>query len=119
MMRATLRKLHSPDIEDLRHYVPGDPARFAFLLQLLVGPLDGPGEESFSVVVCTPGWLADNHERSDIVSGRHKLIVFEYDYERLEGFIESTVAAATGTSWEDLAAVLARFALWEFEDFSS
>jgi hypothetical protein len=28
-------------------------------------------------------WLRSNHEPSDIVMGRHKLIVFEYDYRRL------------------------------------
>jgi hypothetical protein len=55
MVRAVLRDLIvSPDPRTL----PGDPAGFAFGVQLLVGPADGPGEESFELTACSPEWLA-------------------------------------------------------------
>lgn len=54
-MRAVLRGFQlDPDPATL----PSDPAEFFRLAQLLVGPADGPGEESFDVTVCTPEWLS-------------------------------------------------------------
>jgi hypothetical protein len=56
LVRAMLRDLIlSPDPRTL----PGDPAGFVFGVQLLVGPADGPGEESFELTVCSPEWLAE------------------------------------------------------------
>jgi Immunity protein 8 len=61
-------------------FQPTEIDNFGFLLQILVGPEEGIGEESFDVMVCTPRWLIENHSPEDIVSGRHMLIMFRYDY---------------------------------------
>jgi hypothetical protein len=50
---AKIRYLHSPDI-DPDSYVPDDPTRFMFLIQMIAGPDGGPGEESFDFTVCPP-----------------------------------------------------------------
>jgi hypothetical protein len=69
-MRAVLRHLLlSPDPRTL----PGDPAEFAFGVQLLVGPADGPGEESFDLTVCSPEWLAGRCRSGELVNGLHQL----------------------------------------------
>lgn len=116
-MRGSLRRLHSPDVADLSGYHPERPDDFGFLLQILVGPEGGEGEESFDVVVCTPKWLEGQHGPSDVVSGRHHLIVFEYDYDRLAREIERVCESAEGQSWREVALKLSRFAHWEFEDY--
>ena len=53
-MQAVLRNLYCTEIEELESYLPDDPENFGFLLRAMVGPLDGGGEESFDVYVCTP-----------------------------------------------------------------
>jgi hypothetical protein len=59
-VRATLKGLHSPDIEDLERWVPnGEP--FGFLLQAMIGPSDGSGAESFTLQ--KPGDSALNSPR--------------------------------------------------------
>jgi hypothetical protein len=117
-MRAAVRRLHSPDVDDLREYVPGDPDVFGFLLQIMIGPEDGPGEESFDVYVCTPKWLMAKHGNGDIVEGTHMLIVFRYDYRLLRAFVEDKVRATEGTTWSDLARHLSLFGRWEFHDYT-
>ena len=86
-MRAQLKRLHSPDVYDLETFAPEPADDFGFLLQVMVGPEGVEGEESFDVMVCTPEWLKRNFKTSDIVIGRHRLIVFEYDYPRLKSFL--------------------------------
>jgi hypothetical protein len=117
VMRAELRRLHSPDVLDLVRYAPKTGEDFGFLLQILVGPSGGEGEESFDIMVCTLGWLKQTHEPSDIVIGRHYLFVFEYDYGRLNGYLEQYCANCSGESWLDVAQQLGRLGKWEFEDY--
>ena len=117
-MRAAVRRFHSPDIDDLERFRPADADSFSFLLQIMIGPADGDAEESFDVVVCTPTWLLRNHERKDIIFGRHRLVVLEYDFERIRRVIQDYCARLNAPTWEGLAAKLARLGKWEFEDYS-
>jgi hypothetical protein len=116
MMRGELKRLHSPDIYDLKNYRPEEPDNFGFLLQAMIGPANQEGEESFDMVVCTPEWLKRNHT-AEIVLGRHHLIVFEYDYEGLAGYIAAYAKKCTGESWQEIAQLLCRLGKWEFEDY--
>ena len=116
MMRAELKRLHSPDIDDLEAYRPDQPADFGFLLQAMIGPACLEGEESFDMVVCTPEWLK-RHHTTEIVSGRHHLIVFEYNFERLAAYIATYIQDCTGETWQEIAQQLSRLGRWEFEDY--
>ena len=79
-MNAELKRVHSPDIQNLESYMPENSETFGFLLQAMVGPEGEDGEESVDIEVCTPKWLEENYGQEDVVVGRHHLIVREYDY---------------------------------------
>lgn len=114
-MKATLLRLHSPDVNNLCAWTPeGD---FGILVQLIVGPCGEPGEESFDIVLCTPGWLGGEVHRKGVLDGRHHVIVSEYDYAGVEGYLRSRVEAADGKTWDELADSLGRLGRWEFEDY--
>jgi len=53
-MMAALKGLYSDDISDLKTYSPSEDNNFGLLVRVMVGPMDGQGEESFEVLVCTP-----------------------------------------------------------------
>jgi hypothetical protein len=116
-MRAKVRRLHSPDIHNLETYVPDEPDTFGFLLQILIGPEDGPGEEAFDVEVCTPKWLMRTYGPTAIIRGMHRLIVFEYDYARLRAFVEKQVCDVSGETWREVARQLALLGHWEFDNY--
>jgi hypothetical protein len=118
-MRAELKRLHSPDIDDLSTYRPTETDEFCFLLQVIAGPEGLDGEEAFDVVVCTPKWIARNNKPSALIVGRHYLIVFEYNYERIARFIEDYCVACEGSSWQEVAEKLGRLGRWEFEDYQA
>lgn len=118
-MRAALRRLHSPDVQDLTTFRPEDPTDFALLLQAMIGPEGEPGEESFDVLVCTPNWLVRHHTSDDVVIGRHHLIVFNYDFARLAAAIEQFCVACEGTSWSEVVSKLTCLGRWEFENYTS
>jgi hypothetical protein len=116
-MRAALRGIwFDPQPATL----PADPASFAFLTRLIVGPSDADGEESFDVTVASPDWLAARcREAGGILDGRHHLIVDPgtFDQAKLRDWLTQRVQAAQADSWPDLAAILARLGHWEFEDY--
>lgn len=115
-MRAELKRLHSPDVQNLASYVPVQRDNFGFLLQVMFGPLAHEGEESFDVMVCTPEWLKKNH-KADFIIGRHYLIVFQYDYNRLFDFLKEYCSRCAGETWQEVAQQLGRLGKWEFEDY--
>ncbi len=118
-MKAKLKSVHSPDIDNLSAYTPDDADNFSFLLQVFVGPLGEEGEESFDIEVCTPKWLSDNYQLDDILIGRHLLIVFNYNYDRIINKIKSYVESCSGDRWDQLAEKIGRLGRWEFEDYSA
>jgi hypothetical protein len=116
-MRAAIRYLHSPDVDDLESFQPADPANFMLLVQVMAGPADGPGEESFDVVVCTPAWLAERVRSNGPVIGRHHLIVDTYDFTAIEDALTNAVESEEAPSWNELGERLGRIGRWEFEDY--
>ena len=116
-MIAELKRLHSPDIYDLPSYVPEVSDNFGLLLQAMIGPKGTDGEESFDVQVCTPKWLLSHHDATDVVLGRHYLIVFEYNYGRLVKLISSYCNECSGQTWQEIAARLGELGKWEFENY--
>ncbi|MCU1273492.1 MAG: hypothetical protein JWO48_923 [Bryobacterales bacterium] len=116
-MTAELKRLHSPDVYDLRAYLPEVSDNFGFLLQAMIGPKGIEGEESFDIQVCTPKWLIGHSGRTDIILGRHYLIMIEYDYDRLVEKIASFCNECSGETWQEIAGRLSRLGKWEFEDY--
>lgn len=114
-MHAELRSLFSSDVEDLASYAPGDT--FCVTLRALIGPLGSAGEESFDFGVCSPNWLAAEVEREGIVAGRFYVIAATFDYEAIRRHVAKRIAQASGADWNEVAAKLARWFQWEFEDY--
>jgi hypothetical protein len=97
MVIPVLRRLHSPDVPDLTEFQPVDATNVGFLLlQMIVGPLEGEGEESFDVIVCIPRWLLENQAPDEVISGRHHIVMAEYNLKRLEEFITSYLCQCEG-----------------------
>jgi len=115
-VRATIRSLMSLDADDLDGWVPESEA-WALGLQILAGPDDGPGEESFDLTVCSLAWLTERVRRDGVYDGRHHLIVEWYDWPKIRALVERRVQQCDGATWRDVAEKLARFGYWEFEDY--
>lgn len=114
-MRAKLKRLHSPDI-DLSSFLPEDPTSFGFLLQFFAGPDDEPGDDSFSITVCTLSWLEQEKPKRMFFGSNH-LIVPNYDLKAIESFLARYCERCIGATWAEVALKLSRVARWEFEDY--
>lgn len=116
-MTPELKRLHSPDVDDLTHFSPATGEPFGILVQAMFGPVGVDGEESFDVVVCTPGWLEKKVIENSLYSGRHHLICSKFDLGQLIAFFEDYAREAEGENWQEVAEKLSRIAQWEFEDY--
>ena len=112
-----LRRLHSPDAEDLRSPGLEDSENFCLLVQALVGPRGERGEEGFSLLVCTPRWLADYLRDNKPLFARHYLFVDHYNYDAIRDRIDELCRTTSGHNWTEAAERLARYGYWEFEDY--
>ncbi|RIJ78089.1 hypothetical protein D1871_04165 [Nakamurella silvestris] len=115
-MKAVIRSFISPDA-DLDGEL--DPALDSLFFQMLVGPVDSDGEESFDLTVCTPAWLAEQTQASGIINGRHLLIVERIDFVAIKEYLAAEVAALDEDTWTDLATKIGRLGRWEFEDYQA
>ena len=82
----------------------------------MVGPADGPGEESFDFMLCTPDWFA-SEMKGNIAVGRHHVFIKRFNYSELRRFVEDYCATCSGTSWAEVGEKLGRLGKWEFEDY--
>jgi hypothetical protein len=117
-MRANLKGLHSPDAQDLKTYQPADERDFGILVQMMAGPYDGAGLESFDFVLCTPAWLQRKLESQKLIVGHHYIIVNRYDYQELWTFLEKQCLISEGRTWAEVARKLSVVGRWEFDNYS-
>lgn len=99
--------------------LPAEAESFAFSVQLLVGPADGSGEESFDLTVCSPEWLAQQCKSGAPIGGLHYVIVGwdTYDERVLRQWLGARVHAAEAETWEGIAKQLCFLSRWEFDDY--
>ena len=116
-MKAELKHLHSPDVENLKEYKPQVADDFGFLLQVMVSPKGEKGEESFDMMVVTPKWLMNKYGHSEVILGKHYVIVFEYNYQNLYNRLAYEIDAFEEKNWERIALKLARLGHWEFDAY--
>jgi hypothetical protein len=114
-VRAALRSIDlEPDPRTL-----ADDDDFAFRVRLIVGPSDGPGEESFDLTVCSPAWLVAQVASKGFIDGRHLLIttIESFSEADLRAYLTKRIAGVSGETWNEVANNLARLGHWEFEDY--
>ena len=116
-MQATLKSLH---LDPGPATLPEDPAAFSLLDRLMVGPVDGQGEESFDITVCTPEWLAEACRKvGGIYDARHHIVVNHDDFDKraLHAWLAARVQEVEADTWRGVGERLSRLGYWEFEDY--
>ncbi len=116
-MKAELKGLHSPDIDNLENYKPLDDNNFGFLLQVLVGIKGENSEESFDAIVCTPKWIELNYNKNDVILGENFIIMFQYNYKKLFNIISDLINNIEEENWDRIANKLDRIGKWEFREY--
>jgi hypothetical protein len=101
----------------MQNDIPVNPENFSILVQAIIGPVNGKGEESFDFKVCTPNALIDFIEKDGFFFGRGYLIVKYYSYKQIFHIIDSLCKRISGGTWNEVGEKLGRFGHWEFEDY--
>ena len=111
-MRASLRRLHSPDLHDLQDLSDADNGR-ELLVQAFIGPEGGAGEESFGFLLTYEGDVAETSWRWSV--GR--LALSRMRYALLEAAVRDICNQIAADTWHDVARALARTLHWEFAGY--
>ena len=117
-MRAVIREMRLlGDYGPVDGYSSADPSNDGVWLRLMIGPADGPGEESFDILVCTPAWLSREVKSHGPQIGRHHLVVETMVLSDVADFLRRVVESVEGDDWSDVGSKLSRLGRWEFEDY--
>lgn len=117
-MRAELRDLHSADVPaGLEAFTPPDARAFSVAVEATIGPAGSDGGELFQFEVVGPDWFGVNPPGKGFRWGRHFLILDRWDYSVLHRVIADLCRHSEGRDWAEVAGKIARYGLWEFEDY--
>ena len=115
-IKPTLKRLHSPDVFDLKKPLLDEGNPFCVLVQAMFGPENADGEESFDVMVCNQKWV-EQKTAEGYFSSRYHLVVTHFDITEIEAYLESSAKECVGESWDEVAKKLGKIGKWEFEDY--
>jgi len=116
-MKAELKNVYSPDTDDLENYSPEKYDEFCILIQAVIGPYKGVGEENFDFIVCTPRWIEGEIKKESMLFGKGYLIIKDYNYKLILRAIQDLCSRVSGDDWKTIANKISRFGDWEFEDY--
>ena len=76
-----------------------------------------PGEESFDVLMCAPGWLREEIERHGPITGRHLLVVCPLELREAIRFSTCRIEGERAEDWARLGERLSWIGFRELEDY--
>ncbi|MEU7767186.1 Imm8 family immunity protein [Nocardia sp. NPDC049190] len=114
-MKAELKGIYSPDTDlaDSSAELPTD----TLLVQLMIGPENAPGEESFDVLVCTPEWNVRTSDSRRPETNEHTLVLDRIDIALVRRYVNDFLRDLERPTWQELATEISRVGKWEFQDY--
>ena len=96
---------------------PKEEDNFCFNFQFTVGEGGVDFGDSYQILICTPKWIMENERDKEIINMRHRLIVFEYNLEKIVSYVKKYIARCSGQNYDEIAPKIGRLGFWEFEDY--
>jgi hypothetical protein len=112
MICPEIRHIRSPDLEPPN--LPANPTDCEIVFHVLIGPMDGDGEEAFSFTVITAARFA---AASEARWGRGKLIVAAFEWAVVVQAVAKLLAQCARPTWGEVVAELNKELLWEFDGY--
>lgn len=118
MTELEIKGFYSADVDNLETWKPRELQDVYIGLSIYIGRKGSDGADIYEVVIATPEGLRrildtyrDFHE-----FGRFRIIVKQYNWQKIEEIIRERVASSQRESWEKSVALLCRYFGWEYED---
>lgn len=102
----------------VNEYLPDDRGDFSVWMELLIGVKGEVGSDSFEIMVSSSRWIENRLNDDKIMWGSYSLIVNEYNYSLIIGFISKSISKVMGKDWSEISMKLKAFASWEFDNYS-
>lgn len=114
-MKAELKGIYSPDADltDSSAELSAD----ILLVQLMIGPENAPGEESFDVIVCTPEGQARAGDSHGTEPNEYTVVLDRIDIALVRRYVNDFLRDLERPTWEELATEISRIGKWEFQDY--
>jgi hypothetical protein len=103
---------------NIRTWQPDDPAVFAEVVSLDIGPKSSKAADSFSIRVATPAGLANLDSKDGIIAVRPLLVMDRYDYDNLWRWLDEKVSECDAETWPGCVEKLRLYFGWEYDNYT-
>ena len=117
MVKPHIHGYYSSDVDDLSTFQGGEREDIYFPLDVYIGSTEKGGADVFQIQIASPEAMRSRFEEQICVSGRHHLIVMDYDWKSIRSFLEELIASCESDNWDKVTEKLARYFHWESEDY--
>jgi hypothetical protein len=122
-MKAEVKALESPENADLWNYSPDYSLDltmdFKFRLEMFIGPVGEERSDLFTVFVSSPSMAKGFVPKKDLLiehykeNNDHYLVMKQFNYDTLRGFLDDYVGRCGGLWWGFIAWKIGKIAKWE------
>lgn len=115
-MKIELIRYWKTEYKTEEPFILEEDDNFAFYFHFQVASKIGEEKACFKVLFCTPQWIIENERSMEIVSLRHRLIVFEFNLPEMISYVERFIAHIEEKTWAEVVKKIERTAKLEYED---
>ncbi len=118
-MQAEIKYIENNDdsLNPLSEYIPNDIYDFIVNTTLSIGVHGETGSDLFYLTITTRYHFAEVRDEEEFLFDRSFLFVHEYNYEKIEKFLQDWVGSLKGETWHEIALQIAKYTHWEFDGY--
>jgi hypothetical protein len=98
-------------------FSPSNREHFAVNVTASIGGSDGPGQDLFRFVVCSPSWMENEVSGGEYYWLRDYLLITRWDFDLVAKAVTKLCTSIEESDWRGVTEKLSRYMRWEFEDY--
>ena len=115
-MKAEIKFIESPDV-DIENFSFSSHLPFCVFIEVMIGPSNEAGSESFGFEFCNTEWLNEYLRESHYFEGRYRIVVKELNNKLVVNILQNLIDSIVAESWTEFTSRFSKLGYWEFENY--
>jgi Immunity protein 8 len=117
MLRPHIQQIACLDVPDVQTWCPARPEDLFLGVDIKIGVEGEWGSDDFQLVVASSSAITKHQHQYATKHLDRALVLEEFAWDTVVEYIHQKTLSCTGANWEEIAAKLTEYFLWEYEDY--